>query len=283
MPALFLAVSTVLLLLPLRTQVAVSSFLELTLFVPYRYAVGWGPGSLAAQAEMRRVAEGAARERWREDRVSERVQENRRLRRLVGFRRRSPGTMVPASIVARQRGRLGEKMIAELSRSYDVPSGIPVLVPEGLLGWTVAQHGRQVEIECLAHPNAGLSILNQRSRQEAILRWSLERRDRLVLLDVPIQSDWRVGDRVVTSGLGTIFPRGLLVGRVLGERREPSGPLKRVFVEPAASAARAEELFLLLGDSRASEELYPIDADELLSGLRVDDFRGLTSGPVPTP
>jgi rod shape-determining protein MreC len=53
-------------------------------------------------------------------------------------------------------------------------------------------------------------------------------------------------DRVVTSGLGGVFPRGLVVGRVVSVTREEGALLQEAEVEPAAALDRLEEVLILL-------------------------------------
>lgn len=286
-PVVALVVSITLLVLPKDVRRAIATGLEYSIFSPYRYAVGWGEGSLAARQEIRRLATLHSGARVREDEILETLEENQRLRDLLGFRRRTEERLVPAAIVARDRGRDGDLVIAETDGAPGLTLGVPALVPEGLLGRVVSIDGPRVRIQCLTNSATSVSVLNQRTRDEGILRGSLQRRGQLVIQDVPVQADWRIGDRVVTSGLGTIFPRGLFVGTVVGMRREEHGPLERIWVEPAASAGRAEVVVLLLGGGGSTSaqalELYPADPEAELTGLVWDDGRGLTLGTVPAP
>jgi rod shape-determining protein MreC len=54
------------------------------------------------------------------------------------------------------------------------------------------------------------------------------------------------GDLVVTSGLGGVFPRGLVVGRIANVIREEGELLQEAEVEPAAQLDRLEEMLILL-------------------------------------
>ncbi|MDH4180097.1 MAG: hypothetical protein OEV33_06260, partial [Armatimonadota bacterium] len=68
------------------------------------------------------------------------------------------------------------------------------------------------------------------------------------------ESDVRAGDRVITSGLGGVFPAGLRVGTVLSVRADTYTPGKVAEIEPAADLAKIEDV-LLLGDRSAEEAL----------------------------
>jgi rod shape-determining protein MreC len=280
--------SLTLLFLPLESRRRTAAVLEWTVFFPFRYAVGWGPRSLAMKEELARLTGQLARDRVGEDRMLEISEENQRLRRLLGFQRRGGEELHPAVVVGRQRGRTGDLLVVQPSGKFRPGPGTPVVVPDGLLGWVADSRGGLVRLECLTNRRASVSVLDQRSREEGILRWSRQRRDQLVILSVPIQSDWKPGDRVITSGLGTIFPRGLLVGWVAGSQPEEVGPLKRIYVRPAASPAQSEEVFFLVADQPGTAEnrestLYPVDPGVALSGLRLGGNDTLSPGVGPVP
>ena len=65
-------------------------------------------------------------------------------------------------------------------------------------------------------------------------------------------SDVAVGDLVVTSGIDTIYPKGLVVGRV--ETVEKSGPsFKRIIVKPAVNFSQLEEVLVVVTPTPAKE------------------------------
>lgn len=285
-PIAALLVSITLLALPDRVCHTIGSVLEYSVFAPYRYAVGWGQGSLAARLEVRRLSKLETTAGLDQVQMQEVSEENRRLRRLLGLRRRAADILIPATVVSRERGRGGDVLLVETDAAETIRTGSPVIVPEGLLGSVVSQDGTRLRVRCLTNPQTTASVLDQRTRDEGILRGALRDRDRLVILDVPVQADWQVGDRVITSGLGDVFPRGLLVGTVEQVEREATGPLERAWVRPAASPSRAEEVFVLLPGAAGTgdrPDWFPSDPEPALSTLQLDDGRGLTFGLAPSP
>jgi rod shape-determining protein MreC len=55
-----------------------------------------------------------------------------------------------------------------------------------------------------------------------------------------------VGDKVISSGMGGVFPKGLLVGTVQEVVRGSSGLFQRVEVEPAVNFGRLEEVLVVI-------------------------------------
>ena len=73
--------------------------------------------------------------------------------------------------------------------------------------------------------------------------------DRLELPNIPISADVAVGDRLMTSGLGGLFPRGIPIGRVQSIDDRGSALFHYAQVAPAVDFARIDEVLLLIGDA----------------------------------
>jgi rod shape-determining protein MreC len=67
-------------------------------------------------------------------------------------------------------------------------------------------------------------------------------------------ADVQEGDRVITSGLGGIYPKGLLVGRVVSLEREGYGLFQKIEVTPQVDFDRLEEVMVVTKDQHPSEE-----------------------------
>jgi rod shape-determining protein MreC len=68
-------------------------------------------------------------------------------------------------------------------------------------------------------------------------------------------SDVRVGDVVITSGLGGAYPKGLRIGEVL-EVGEPGDLLQTAVVKPAVDFGRLEGVFVMLWRAPTMDLLY---------------------------
>lgn len=264
-PAGALAFSLLIALLPAPARRGLARGLELTLFLPYRAALGWGPRSLLAQRETAAEARELTRRLQAWDGELESSRENERLRRLLGFRRRAGVDLVAATVVGRGRARYGEVLIVDPEAGLPDLVGAVAVTPDGLVGRVSSRDGGRARIECLANPNVAVSVVNQRSREGGILKWD-PARSALTIEGVPGQSDWQVGDRIVTSGLGEAFPRGLLAGWVRGQRPGRGGVLQTILIRPSVDSRRVHELFLLrpgtsnAGETDRSPQVYPADS-----------------------
>lgn len=261
-PGAGLLLSLALVLLPLPVKSGLALVLERSVFLPYRFAVGWGPRSLLAQHRAGAAMQERTRGELTIDAALEATRENSRLRSVLGFRRRSDVELLPGVVVGRGRGRFGDLLVVEPADPAVVQAGMVAITADGLLGRVRTRDGSYARVECLTSLETAVSVTNQRTREGGILKWD-PAHGGLAIRSTSSQSDWQVGDRVVTSGLGLAFPGGILVGWVSGYRAGRGGLLQSVEVRPASRAARAQEVFLL----RMTDIAWPVSVDRPGTGL----------------
>ena len=78
-----------------------------------------------------------------------------------------------------------------------------------------------------------------------MLRWEPDRR-LLRLEGIPIQCEVALGERLVTSGHGRIFPKGIPIGTVVSIADDPVDLVKEIMVAPFVNLDVAEEVFLMV-------------------------------------
>jgi len=96
----------------------------------------------------------------------------------------------------------------------------------------------------IADARSAVGVLVQDSRDAAVVEGRGTERLHLKYLSRAARVE--TGDLLVTSGLGGVFPRGLVVGRIITVVREEGALLQEAEVEPAARLGRLEELLILL-------------------------------------
>ncbi len=176
---------------------------------------------------------------WRES-----IRENERLRDLFDFAKREERALMPSQILGRTMDRFGEVLTLARGERDGVCEGQAVLGIEGLVGVVTAADGGECWVKTLRHGALPVSGMLQDSRYVGTVRWSPARR-LLRLEGIPLQSEVGVGEQVITSGYGQVFPKGIPVGRVVSVMDDSTGLVKRILVRPFVDLDRAEEFFLL--------------------------------------
>jgi rod shape-determining protein MreC len=175
---------------------------------------------------------------------------NRRLQELLDFRTQVPAAAITASIIANSASTWFHSCLLDKGSADGVRRGMAVVTPAGVLGRVVSVTSRTAKVLLLTDPNSGVDVVVQRTRARGIVSGSLE--DGTLLKYVKRTEDIQEGDRLVTSGVDGIFPKGLLVGTVVKVRKQSLGLFQHVEVLPAIVTARAEEVLVVSGrtDSR---------------------------------
>jgi rod shape-determining protein MreC len=73
---------------------------------------------------------------------------------------------------------------------------------------------------------------------------------RCEIKNIPANEEIQEGDIVITTGLDRIYPKGLVVGVAERVENDPSGPWKKIIVNPAAAVDRVENVLVLLVEAR---------------------------------
>jgi rod shape-determining protein MreC len=180
--------------------------------------------------------------------VRETDQENRRLRRLLALRDRMPLTTLTGEIIGREGGGWSRSLTVNRGRADGISRQMPVIVPEGLVGRVAQVSSGASIVQLLNDPSSTVGAVVQRTRTPGLVegepgggvRFKFMARDGAGVTP---------GDLVVTSGLGTLFPKGIPVGRVTAIEDKGSALFHFAVLTPAVDFARVEEVLLLTGQS----------------------------------
>lgn len=207
----------------------------------YLYLVHVSRDNDQLRAENARLRADAARHRAE-------FEENRRLRRLLQLRVETPGEVFAAEVVARDTSpffRVTRLAIASTDRAR-LHAGMPVITYDGLVGQVSRTFGDYADVLLSVDARSAVDVMVERSGARGIIHGTGER-DRYSARIEYLQrtDDVRVGDAVVTSGLGCRFPAGLLVGRITAVTRREFGLYQEAEVTPMVDFSRLSEVLVV--------------------------------------
>jgi rod shape-determining protein MreC len=182
---------------------------------------------------------------WRE--LGSAREENVRLKGELGrVRADLAPRSVAASVVTTQLTAQTRMCVLDGGTEAGIRADQAVVGWGGAVGRVVAADRGFAKVRLLTDPNSGVAGIVQRSRAAGMV---LGRGDgSLEMLYVPKYADVVIGDRVVTSGLDGVFPRGFGVGRVTLVS-DVAGATKAIRLEPEVDFRSLEEVLVLLQPS----------------------------------
>jgi rod shape-determining protein MreC len=222
-----------------------------------------------AREERRQLLEEVSTLRYKLHRMAALERENDELRRQLGFAARAKHKLVLCEVVSRG-GSTGWWHSIRLNKGSEdgiVPNAA-VMTMDGLVGRTGTPDGADgklaltlsretCDVLLITDPNCRVACKFSRTGALGILRGagaSVKGEGRLEMLFAPepctVQyidkgAAVRAGDEVVTSGLGGVYPAGIIVGRVVEVRVDSSGLYQRARVAPAAALAALGHVFVV--------------------------------------
>lgn len=181
--------------------------------------------------------------------VDETRQENVRLRRLLALHERLPLSALAGEVVGREAGGWVRAFTVNRGRGSGVTRQVPVIVPEGLVGRVVQVRAGASVIQLLNDPASTVGAVVQRTRTLGLVEGDAGGTVRLKFM-ARDGAHVAPGDVVVTSGLGSLFPKGLPIGRVVAIQDKGSALFHFAVLAPAVDFARVEEVLLLTGQTQ---------------------------------
>lgn len=231
-------------LLPVSVKIAFSDFFTGVIYYPFNQFDQFLHDIAAAKKNNillnRHLIELAAKSaQYTEDHY-----ENIRLRRMLDFDLQLPYRLVPAEVVSIKPGLMTKSIVINAGSPKGVNINMPVVTADGIVGKTISVSGNTAVVQLLIDYNCKVSAIDQNTRAMGIIRWKSGKV--LEMGDVTIESDIAVGDTIVSSGLGGIFPSGLMIGYVASTKDVPSTLFKDIRIKPSVDFGSLEEVFVVV-------------------------------------
>ena len=240
--ALAMIISIVLLTASPTSQVSIMRVVWLMVLTPVQEAFAFIPSYFNLKSENQLLRQKLVQMQLQTADLEERRIENQRLRGLLNLKDKRQYTYIPAEVIGWNTDQGLNTIVIDVGRSDQIRKYMAVVMEDGVLGRIIEVGLTSSFVQLLTDRNCRISGLVQRSREQGIIRYQGDE----LFMQLPLRADVRLGDRVVTSGLGETYPSGLPVGRIsqitLGNRNL----FKQVSIAPAVELNRLEEVFVIM-------------------------------------
>ena len=177
-------------------------------------------------------------------------EQNYRFRRMLGFQERSNFELLPAEVIARDPSQWFGAITINRGYLDGVTSEAPVITDRGLVGMVSAVSSSSSQVILITDPRLNVSALVLGSRDHGMVG-IVESHDEdpsvLKMSKLSTDISVRPGDVIISSGLGGIFPKGLVIGTVQEVVDDQNSLVKSAVIEPRVKFNRLEELFVVTG------------------------------------
>lgn len=215
-----------------------------------RLREGWatvrGLGGMAVEHQRMAVEVARLQSEVRDLKSLER--ENEQLRAVLGFASRAERDLIPAEVIARGRDGWWQTLRINKGGAHGVAVNQAVISVDGLVGKVISVSAQTADVLLVSDPTCQVSAQILRSGAFGVVAGRGPQWDGTVICrmdfinkNIPVQP----GDEVITSGLGGIFPRGLLIGYVDRVATDRSGLYQSADVISKADLGTLQYVFAL--------------------------------------
>jgi rod shape-determining protein MreC len=189
-------------------------------------------------------------------RLQAQADENLRLRALLGGTHGNTLAVQLASIVQIDLDPVRQQVVLDVGANQGVHAGQAVIDAGGVLGQVLAVTPTRATALLITDPDHAVPAQVVRSGLRMIA-YGTGRSDRLLVPNVPLSGDLRIGDELITSGIGGRFPAGFPVGRVTDLSPDANHAFVEATLAPAARLDRSGEVLLVWNLPDTSEPIGP--------------------------
>ena len=221
-------------------------------------------------------------------------EENAQLRALLGeYDERAEMNPVLARVIASDSGNYFSTFTINKGKKDGVDTQMAVITSAGLIGYTYEVFDSISKVITVIDDQASLAALIESSRDQGAVKGTLGSTGEPLCRMYYLSADSvpRPGDRVITSGVGVSFPKGLLIGYVRESTRAIEDNKHYIVVEPAADFEHIENVLVLRYYAEVEEMPDNYDNTEIIIApvatarpqAVIEEERLNASTPVPLP
>jgi len=166
-----------------------------------------------------------------------------RLKKLLELKEIFSYEMIPSLVISREPGNWFNSIIIDKGITDGVEKNMAVATHRGLVGRVVSVDSRTAKILLILDQRSAVGGMTQRSRDIGVVKGSESNYCYIEYLSN--DADVKINDVVITSGLGSIFPKGIIIGKIVGIKKESHDLFQKVIVRPEVDFTKLEEVFVV--------------------------------------
>lgn len=170
--------------------------------------------------------------------------ENARLRNLLSFQKIIPYASIPARVIGRDPSNWSNSIIIDKGSAGGIKQNMAVMSTRGLVGRIVEVGRDSSKALLITDPGLKVGVMIRRNRQGGVMVGRPGGRCKVIYISP--DSDAKPGDKIITAGFGSVFPKGVLIGDIEKVGREEGRLYKYAIVRPSQDLSKLEEVLCII-------------------------------------
>ncbi len=172
--------------------------------------------------------------------------ENETLKQYVNLKDKyTEYTTVPGYVINRDTSNYSNVIIINIGENDGIKSGMAVIANEGLVGHIISVTDTTAKVQTLVDTSSAVSSVVGTTRDAIIVKGNLDNKTMLKGTYIPTTSSILEGDKIETSGLGGIYPKGITIGTVKSVINTKNTTNRYVLIEPAVNFNKLETVLVI--------------------------------------
>ena len=183
------------------------------------------------------------------DRLNRSLEDSVQYNRLRGqllFAKRQPDRKVFAEIIGESIDNIHQMRLINRGSKHGLKRNFSAILREGLVGRIQSVTPFQSNLQLITDFRSRVPALIQRNRIRGLIYGT---QTGLEMRQINRRAKVKKGDRVITSGLGGLYPKGILIGTIVEVRVQPHELFQTASIETAVDLSRMEEVFIIISGS----------------------------------
>ncbi|ACD25088.1 rod shape-determining protein MreC [Clostridium botulinum] len=176
-------------------------------------------------------------------------EENERLRSIVNFAEQNNNyNYIGCDIIGYSGGNFLDGYIVNKGENEGIKNGMVVMAAQGLVGQVTSVGSNWSIVQSLINENIAVSVMVESTRESTgYLKGYKDNKNRNLakVYNLPIDSEIKEGDVIITSGVGMIYPKEIKIGEVTHVEEDKIKVMKSAVVKPYVDFNKLEELFIV--------------------------------------
>lgn len=200
--------------------------------------------------------------------------ENIRLRQILNEKPEAEYALEFAEIVSKDPQNFYTTLIVNKGSVHGVATGMPVIAYQngrkGLVGKVVEVRLYNSRVLSIVDQRSKTSVMLEASRATGIMSGESPKSAQTYLEYIDREIDVEEGERVITSGMGGLYPKGIWVGNIFKVEKKSYGLFHDLYIEPIVSFSSLEDVYIVkkLPDEEVIELLDEYDVIEDIPAYR---------------
>ena len=178
--------------------------------------------------------------------------ENIRMKSALGYQDTSPFALVPARVIGRSPSNWWSTVVIDKGTLDRVEAGLAVVTPDGLVGKVMTRSDHSSTVLLISDENCKVAGSVESTKEQGIVRVEVrgQRTSNSIQPTMTLNflsrfAPLRAEQRILTSGAGSIYPPGILIGKIVEfKSRELDG---QAVIEPSVDIAGLSDVFVITG------------------------------------